>query len=726
MKNSTVAEQRIAETLQENYMPYVMSVIISRAIPEMDGFKPAHRKLLYTMYKMGLLSGQRIKSADVVGQTMRLNPHGDQAIYETLVRLTRGNDALLHPFIDSKGNFGKVYSRDMAYAASRYTEVRLSSICGELFKDIDKNTVDMADNYNGSMKEPLLFPTTFPNLLVTSNQGIAVGMASNVCGFNLKEVCDATVAYIKNRETDLLKYLQAPDFSTGGELIYNADELRRIYETGRGSFRLRAKYRHDPKQNCVEITEIPYTTTIEAIIDKIAALLKAGKLREINDVRDETDLNGLRITLDIKRGVNPDLLMRKLFEQTPLCDTFNCNFNFLVSSKPRVMGVREILNEWLKFRKTCVKRAVAFDIEKKTAHAHLLEGLAKVLVDIDKAIRIIRSTEEDKNVIPNLMEGFDIDREQAEFIAEIKLRNLNKEHVISRVNELDKLFNELNELRKLLSSDTDIENKIAKELKDIAKKYSEPRRTQIVYEQEMPEIAKEDLIEDYPVRLFLTAHNYFKKITAASLRSANEQALKEADTIIQELDAQNKHDVLFFSDMQNVYKVKAHDLSECKASAQGEFLTNTLGMVAGEKIVFIAVTLDYSGYIIYAFANGKVSKIPMNSYATKVNRKKMINAYSDKSRLVFAAHVKDDADFFALRDCDKALLFSTSLIAASASKNSVGVAVFTLRKNSTLTRLIHTDDFICDNPEYYRVTNIPTAGHFINERERAANGLIKS
>jgi DNA gyrase subunit A len=725
MKIPTITEQRIASTLQENYMPYAMSIIISRAIPEIDGFKPAHRKLLYTMYKMGLLSGQRIKSADVVGQTMRLNPHGDQAIYETLVRLTRGNDALLHPFIDSKGNFGKVYSRDMAYAASRYTEVRLSAICGELFKDIDKNTVDMADNYNGSMKEPVLFPATFPNLLVTPNQGIAVSMANNVCSFNLKEVCDVTAAYIKNREADLLKYLRAPDFSTGGELIYNAEEMRGIYATGRGSFRLRAKYRYDSGQNCVEITEIPYTTTIEAIIDKIAALMKAGKLREINDVRDETDLHGLRVTLDIKRGVNPDLLMHKLFRQTTLSDSFNCNFNFLVNGKPKVMGVSEILNEWLEFRKTCVKRAITFDIKKKSAQEHLLNGLAKILVDIDEAIRVIRATEEDKDVIPNLMERFDIDRSQAEFIAEIKLRNLNREHILSRVNELDKLGLEIGELREILESDTAVEDKIAKELKDIAKKYGEPRRTQIIYEHEMPEISEEDLVEDYPVRLFMTAHNYFKKITAASLRSASEQTLKDSDEIIQELDAQNKYDVLFFSDMQNVYKARARDLPVCKASAQGEFLTNLLGMDAGEKIVCIAVTQDYSGHMIYAFANGKVTKIPMNNYATKLNRKKIVSAYSDKSRLVFAAHISDDADFFAIRDRDKALLFSTGLINVGASRNSAGTTVFTLRKNSALSKLIPKNDFICETPEYYRVTKIPSSGHFINERERASNGLIK-
>ncbi|MDR1914854.1 MAG: topoisomerase IV [Clostridiales bacterium] len=719
--SNQITEQNIAFTLEINYMPYAMSVIISRAIPEMDGLKPAHRKLLYTMYKMGLLNGNRIKSADVVGQTMRLNPHGDQAIYETLVRLTRGNDALLHPFIDSKGNFGKVYSRDMAYAASRYTEVKLTAICSELFKDIDKNTVDMIDNYNNSMKEPLLFPTTFPNLLVTPNQGIAVGMASTACSFNLKEVCEATIAYIKEKNCDFLTYLKAPDFSTGGQLLYNADELKTIYATGRGSFKVRAKYLYDSKQNCIEITEIPYTTTIETIIDKIIMLIKSGKLRDINDVRDETDLNGLRVTLDLKRGANPDLLMYKLYEMTPLCDSFNCNFNFLVAGRPHTMGIAKILTEWIAFRSECIKRQVAFDVQKKNAQAHLLDGLAIILLDIDKAIAIIRATEQDSQVIPNLMTGFEIDKIQAEFIAEIKLRNLNKEHILSRIKEIENLKKEIAELNNLLSSEKKIEGLIVKQLKEIAKKYGKPRRTEIVYEEEKPEY--DELIEDYGIKLFLTQHNYFKKITLASLRSASEQYLKDGDEIAQELETTNKSDILFFSNNQNVYKVKAHELSECKASGMGEFLTNTLGLQDGEKIVFIAATTDYDGDIIFAFVNGKIAKISMDLYSTKANRKKLVNAYSDKSKLVYASHIRVNTDFIAIRDKDKALLFNTDLLPLSSSKNATGTQVMTLRKNSKLTALIQADKYVSDNAEYYRTEKLPTGGHFISEIERIKNGL---
>ncbi|MDR2649540.1 MAG: topoisomerase IV [Clostridiales bacterium] len=707
-------------------MPYVMSVIMSRAIPEIDGFKPAHRKLLYTMYKMGLLSGGRIKSADVVGQTMRLNPHGDQAIYETLVRLTRGNDALLHPFIDSKGNFGKQYSRDMAYAASRYTEVKLDAVCAELFQDIDKDTVDMVDNYNGTMKEPLLFPATFPNPLVTPNQGIAVGMASSVCSFNLKEVCQATVHYIADRSCDISKYLLAPDFSTGAQLIYNAASLAEIYATGRGSFKLRAKYRVDAKNNCIEITEIPYTSSIEVIIEKIISLVKANKIKDINDVRDETDLNGLRITLDIKRGTNTDLLMHKLFSQTPLCDTFNCNFNFLVDGRPKIMGVKEILGEWLRFRVSCIRRQTAYDIEKKTAQAHLLEGLSQILLNIDMAIKIIRQTEEDRMVIPNLTAGFNIDQPQAEFIADIKLRNLNKEHILNRVNELDILNKEIAGLNEILGSDKKIEEIISRQLKDVAKKYGKHRRTEIISGEQLIEIPDEALIEDYGVKVLLTEHNYFKKIAMSSLRAAFEQNMKDNDRIIQEFETVNKAGLLFFSDRYNVYKVRAYEIADCRASSMGEYLPNMLGMEENERIISMAAAAGYTGFMLFGFANGRVAKVSLDAYATKVNRKKLVNAYSDKSEIVYAGFIKQDADFLAIRDSDKALLFNTSLLAPNAAKNAMGAQVITLRKNTSMSRLIPAKQYICENIEAYRYKKIPGAGHFIPLPERLANGLTSS
>ena len=721
-----ISEQDIVNTLETNYMPYTMSVIISRAIPEMDGFKPAHRKLLYTMYKMGLLTGGRIKSADVVGQTMRLNPHGDQAIYETLVRLTRGNDALLHPFIDSKGNFGKQYSRDMAYAAARYTEVKLDAICAELFKDIDKNAVDMADNYNGTMKEPLLFPTTFPNLLVTPNQGIAVGMASSVCSFNLKEVCGAAVHYIADRNCDISKYLLAPDFSTGGQLIYNAAELAGIYETGRGSFKLRAKFQADSKNSCIEITEIPYTTSIEVIIDKIAALVKSGKIKDINDVRDETDLNGLRITLDIKRGTNPEHLMQKLFGMTTLCDSFNCNFNFLVDGRPKTMSVREILDEWLRFRINCVRRQTMYDIEKKTAQAHLLEGLSKILLDIDKAIRIIRQTEEDRMVIPNLMAGFKIDQPQAEFIAEIKLRNLNKEHILGRVKELENLNKEIAELKIISGSDQKIEEIITRELKEIAKKYGKPRRTEIISEEHVIEFPDEELIADYGVKLILTEHNYFKKIAMSSLRSTFEQNLKDEDKITQELESANKADILFFSDKCNVYKVKAYEINDIRASSMGEYLPNMLEMEENERVIYMAATAGYTGFMLFGFANGRAAKVNMEDYATKVNRKKLVNAYSDKAKIRYIGFIEQDADFMALTDRNKALLFNTSLLAPNATKNAMGVKVINLRPNSFMTELKPAGQFVSENAEYYRCEELPGDGHFITLADRTANNLKKA
>ena len=603
-KDNFIQEQPITQTLEENYMPYAMSVIVSRAIPEIDGFKPSHRKLLYTMYHMGLLRGDRTKSTNVVGQTMKLNPHGDSAIYETLVRLTEGNGALLTPFVDSKGNFGKQYSRDMAYAASRYTEVKLAPICQEVFADIEKNTVDFIDNYDGSMQEPTLLPTTFPNILANPNIGIAVGMASSICSFNLAELCEATAAYIKNNDIDLCDVLPAPDFSTGGQLIYNRKELAQIYATGRGSFKLRAKYRYDAEQNCIEIYEIPYTTNIESIIDKIIALVKSGKIREITDVRDETDLSGLKITIDIKKGAKADLLMHRLYALTPLSASFSCNFNVLIQSKPMTLGIGGILQHWTAFRMHSIRRQLAFEIQQKTDKLHLLHGLSQILLDIDKAISIIRNTEAERMVVPNLMDGFSIDSVQAEYIAEIKLRNINKEYLLKRTQEMEALEQEIADLQATLHSDTKIKNLIFRQLKAVAKKYGKPRRTEIVQQEEILTPDKADFIEDYGIRLFLTEQNYFKKIPIVSLRSAGEQKLKEEDRILQELESTNRADILFFSNQHNVYKMRASDIADTKASAMGDYLQNMLGMDAEEKIIYMTETTDYSGYMVFFFENG--------------------------------------------------------------------------------------------------------------------------
>lgn len=713
-----IYKQNITTTLELNYMPYAMSVIVSRAIPEIDGFKPSHRKLLYTMYKMGLLTGARTKSSNVVGQTMKLNPHGDSAIYETLVRLTRGNEALLYPFVDSKGNFGKQYSRDMAYAAPRYTEVKLDSICNEVFKDIDRNTVEFVDNYDGEMKEPLFLPTTFPNILVNPNQGIAVGMASSICSFNLKEICDTTIAFIKNPDIDIKAHLKAPDFSTGGQLIYNEKEIEQIYNTGRGNFKLRSKYRFDNKNNCIEILEIPYTTTIEIIIDKIISLIKSGKIKEINDIRDETDLNGLRITLDIKRNTNVDLLMHKLFNMTSLQDNFNCNFNILIDGNPRVMGVKEILNEWIRFRVNCLKNQLQFDITKKSEKVHLLEGLSKILLHIDKAIKIIKNTEEDKNVVPNLMDGFKIDEVQAEFISEIKLRSLNKEYILKRTSELQTLKQEIDNLKQTLEDENKIKAIICKQLKEISKAYSKPRKTEIILEENILDVPDEHLIEDYPIKIFMTNQNYFKKITITSLRSASDQKLKEDDTIIQEIEATNKSDLIFFSNKFNVYKVKAYELNDCKASNLGEYMPNMLGLEDEEKIIYMVDTLDYKGYIIFGFDNGKVAKINLDSYATKINRKKLINAYSNKNNLIFIKYILEDIDLIAIRDNDKATLFNTSLILPKPTKNSIGVQVVTLKKNSSITKVLDLNNIKLDECNYYRTDKIPSSGRFIREKDK--------
>jgi len=706
-----IIEQPITNALELNFMPYAMSVIVSRAIPEIDGFKPAHRKLLYTMYKMGLLSGGRIKSADIVGQTMRLNPHGDGPIYETMVRLTRGNNALIHPFIDSKGNFGKQYSRDMAYAASRYTEAKLDEICREIFRDIDKQVVDMVPNYNSTMLEPSLLPTTFPNLLVTPNQGIAVSMASTVCSFNLKEVCNTTIQWLKNPAHNIIKTLPAPDFSTGGEIIYNQSEIENIYATGRGSFKLRAKYRVDKKNSCIEVYEIPYTTTIEAIIDKIVALVKGGKIRDINDVRDETDLNGLKITIDYKRSANPDQVMQRLFTMTTLQDSFSCNFNFLVDGRPRVMGIAEILEAWTAFRTSCIKRQLAYDIEKKSEKLHLLEGLAAILLDIDKAIKIIRGTEKEADVIPNLMKGFNITQPQADYIAEIKLRHLNREYLTGRVNERSALENELAQLKSTLECDEKIRDLISEQLKDIVKKYGSPRRTEIIHAEDTPAPPEETFIDDYNVKLFLTSHSYFKKITLVSLRASADQYLKEGDNIAQELEATNKDEILFFSNQCNVYKMKLYDMADCKASALGDYLPNLLSLDPDEGILFIALAKEYQGYMLYAFQNGKVAKVAFNAYATKTNRRKLVNAYSGKSPLVSMHWIPEDRNLYLQRGKDKAMVVNTALIPTNTSKQSGGVSVFSLRQNTVLTAMRPVGEG--DDLDYYRMDKIPTAGHFL-------------
>lgn len=729
MAKNKYIEQHITDTLELNYMPYAMSVIVSRAIPEIDGFKPAHRKLLYTMYKMGLLNGARTKSTNVVGQTMKLNPHGDATIYETMVRLTRGNDALLHPFIDSKGNFGKVYSGAMAYAASRYTEVKLDSICSEIFKDIDKNTVDFVDNYDGSLKEPVLFPTTFPNVLVTPNKGIAVGMASTICSFNLREVCDATVQYIKNPNVDLKEYLKAPDFTTGGELIYNADEISKIYNTGKGSFKIRAKYRFDKKNGIIEIYEIPYTTNIESIIDKIIDLVKQNKIKEINDVRNETDLNGLKIAIDIKRSADPEKLMAKLYQMTPLTDSFSCNFNILVNGSPKTMGIKNILDEWIDFRMSCIKRQVAFDLVKKGDRLHLLRGLEKILLDIDKAIKIIRETEEDSMVIPNLMSGFNIDEVQADFVAEIKLRNLNKEYILKQTKAIDALNSEIAELDDILHHESKVLKIIISDLKQVAKKFGKDRKTDIIYENEIKKIDTNDFIEDYPVTLFLTKENYLKKITMvslqASMRVSAEHKLKENDEIVQTIEVNNKAELLMFSDKQNVYKIKCYDLAECKTSSIGDYLNNVLSMDNDEKIIYITDSNQYKGYMLFAFENGKIAKITMSSYETKTMRKKLINAYCDKTKLVSAMYIPKDIDIILVRDTDKAMLLNTELIPEKQTKSTAGVNVYTLKKNSKLTKILKKDKFVSENIEYYRSTKIPGTGHFINDTDKDSNNFPK-
>ncbi len=721
MSAENYTEQVVADTLEKNYMPYAMSVIVSRALPEIDGFKPSHRKLLYTMYKMGLLSGERTKSANVVGQTMKLNPHGEMAIYETLVRLTRGNGSLLHPFVDSKGNFGKVYSRDMQYAASRYTEVRLDPICAEIFCDLDKNTVEFVDNYDGTMKEPVLLPTTYPNILVNVNQGIAVGMASNICSFNLEEVCRATIEYMNNPDHDISSTLKAPDFSTGGQLIYNKSALAQIYKTGRGSFRLRAKYRYDKKNSCIEIYELPYTTTCEAVIEAIIEIVKSGKIREITDVRDETDLNGLKVTIDIRKSADPDEIMNKLYKLTPLQDTFNCNFNVLIDGRPKVLGIKGILDEWIRFRIGCIKRQTQFDIDKKSENLHLLLGLQRILLDIDKAIAIIRGSEHDKDVIPNLMKGFDIDKEQAEFIAEIRLRNLNKEYILNRVSEIESLEKEIRHLKKVYESDELIKKIIKKQLEDVIKKYGQPRRTEIIHEDEVEEISTEQLIQDYNLKLFLTRQGYLKKIPLVSLRASSEHRLKDGDEIIQEAETRNKADLLLFSNRATVYKLKIYELEDNKASDFGEYLQNILDMEQDERIIYIVPTDDYSGNMVFAFDNGKVSKIVLKSYET--NRRKLTNAYNNTARLVFTAFITEDTELVAISSLDKVLIFDTQAIAPKTTRTAQGVQVMKAKKDSRMVTVKLLSQAGIKNPEYYRTKNIPAVGKYLRNEDIEDNQI---
>ncbi len=721
--HKNMVEQDIVSTLESNYMPYAMSVIVSRAIPEIDGFKPSHRKLLYTMYKMGLLTSAKTKSSNIVGQTMKLNPHGDMAIYETMVRLTRGNNALLHPFVDSKGNFGKQYSRDMKFAAPRYTEAKLDKLCEEIFRDIDKNTVDFSDNYDGTMKEPVLLPTSYPNILVNANQGIAVGMASNICSFNLQEICEATSALIDNPEIALEEYLKAPDFSSGGQLIYSEKEIRDIYTNGRGSFKVRAKYRYDKDNNCIEIVEIPYTTTVEAIMDQIIELIKGGKIKEITDVRDETDLSGLKLTLDIRKSTDPDALMNKLYKLTPLQDSFNCNFNILISGKPRVMGVRTILNEWLAFRVECIKRQTLYDIEKKSDKLHLLMGLKKILMDIDKAIAIIRGTEQEALVLPNLMSGFQIDQVQAEYIAEIKLRNLNKEYILNRVSEADELIKEIAELKDIYGNESKVKKIIQRQLREVSKKFGQPRRTEIIHEQHIEEITTEHLIEDYNLKLFLTEQNYLKKIALVSLRANPEHKLKDDDNIVQEIETHNKADLLLFSNRFNVYKTKIYDVPDCKASSLGEYLTNLLGLENDEKIIYITATDNYEGHMLFFYENGKGSKIELSSYATKTNRKKLANAYYDGVPLVRMMFVNEDIDLAAASSIKKVLVFNTENISPKSTRASQGVQVLTSKKGSTLVYIKTLGEMQLKDVDYYRTKNIPAIGCYMRDEDKAETQL---
>jgi len=716
--HAEVLEQKITDTLEVNFMPYAMSAIVSRAIPEIDGFKPSHRKLLYTMYEMGLLTKPLTKSANIVGQTMRLNPHGDAAIYETMVRLARGNEALLHPFVESKGNFGKVYSRDMAYAASRYTEARLDGICQELFRDIDSDTVDFVDNYDATTKEPTLLPTTYPNILVSNNTGIAVGMASNICGFNLKEVCQTTIARIKDPHANLLETLPAPDFPTGGEILYDPLQMAEIYRTGRGSFQVRAKWRYVKEGNLIEIYEIPYTTTTEAIIDKVADLMKAGKIREINDMRDETDLNGLKLAIDLKRGVDPDKLMAKLMKATPLQDSFPCNFNILIAGMPKVLGVGEILEEWTAWRVQCVKRRVFFQLNKKKDRLHLLKGLRKILLDIDLAIKIIRETESDAEVVPNLMIGFGIDQIQAEFVAEIKLRNINKEYILKRLQDTDDLAREIEELTDILSSERKIKNIIVKELKTVADKYGKDRKTTLVFEHELAvEAEEEDETPDYPVTIFVSKEGYFKKITPQSLRMSGEQKFKEGDSLSFSRETTNKAELLVFTDKAQVYKTRCSEFEDSKASVLGDFLPSKLGMDEGETVLAVCQPGDYKGFMLFVFDNGKVAKVDLSAYETKSNRRKLTGAYSDKAPVKAIYCMTEDTQLALYATDGRCLIFSTAQLQVKTTRSTIGVAVMTLKKNKLVERAALLEQTAIQNPARYRSKTLPTAGAILKEED---------
>ena len=717
--HGSTTEQAISETLELNYMPYAMSVIVSRAIPEIDGFKPSHRKLLYTMYKMGLLTGGRTKSANIVGQTMRLNPHGDAAIYETMVRLAKGNETLLHPFVDSKGNFGKVYSRDMAYAAARYTEAKLDPICAEVFKDIDSDTVDMVDNYDATMKEPALLPTTFPNVLVSANQGIAVGMASNICSFNLREVCDTAIALMKNPDHDVLETLPGPDFSTGGELLFDEAATREIYSTGRGSFKLRAKWRYVKDGNLIEITEIPYTTATEVIMDKVAELIKAGKIKEIADMRDETDLGGLKLTIDLKRGVDPEKLMQKLFRLTPLQDSFPCNFNILIAGMPRVMGVGEILDEWTAWRTDCVKRRIFFQIQKKEDRLHLLKGLERILLDIDKAIAIIRETELENEVVPNLMIGFGIDEIQANYVAEIKLRNINKEYILKQTRAIDDLEGEIADLRDTLNSPRRLKNVIIKELQAVADKFGQPRRTEILYDAQETAPEEEDDVPDYGVTVFVSKEGYLKKMTAQSLRMSGEQKFKEGDSLSFSQETTNRAEFLVFTDRYQCYKSRLSDFDDGKASQLGDYLPQKLGFEAGENLMALVFCGDYKGFILFFFENGKAAKVPLSAYETKTNRKKLTGAYSDKSPLIKAVALDADEQMVVYSTDGRAAIFSTAQLLPKTTRNTQGVAVMTLKKKATLRDAVLLTQSGIVNESRYRTKTIPSAGAVLKEEDSA-------
>lgn len=709
-----VENQPITDTLTENYMPYAMSVIVSRALPEIDGFKPSHRKLLYTMYKMGLLMGARTKSANIVGQTMKLNPHGDMAIYETMVRLARGNEALLHPYVDSKGNFGKAYSRDMSFAASRYTEAKLDPICAEIFADIDRDIVDFVPNYDNSMTEPVLLPTRFPAVLVNNNVGIAVSMASNICSFNLSEVCETAAALMKNPEHDIVSTLKGPDFPGGGFILQDENELRRIYATGRGSVKVRSKYIYDKAANCIEVTEIPPTTTIEAIIDKIVEQVKLGKLKEISDVRDESDLSGLKITIDLKRGQDSEAVMKKLFRITPLQDVFSCNFNILVGGMPKVMGVAEILEQWTDFRITCVKRKTKFELARKKEKLHLLTGLKKILLDIDKAIKIIRETEDDAEVVPNLMIGFGIDETQAEYVADIKLRNINKGYILKRIEEIDSLKEEIADMEDILSSERRVKQIIISELGDIAKKYGKPRKTMFIYGTEDEENEAEEEIPDYPVNLFFTREGYFKKITPQSLRMSGEQKLKENDEIIETYDGSNRAELLFFTDKFQVYKARACDFEDGKASVMGDYLPVKLELDPDERIIKMIAAEDYSGTLVMFFENGKCAKVPMASFETKTRRKKLANAYNDGSPLVSMTLIDGDCEFMLSSDAGKVMIFNTVLILPKAARDTQGVQVMRLTRAKLRSAVKYKDGMIKD-ADSYRTKTVPVAGTLYDE-----------